>query len=164
MNLIGHLRNSHFLVTVVNNLKLPQFIKALHQHFGVKLCFFCKGTFELTRNIKTLSKLLALKYNIFCTPCIRFIKYDKKKHVKSVLKAQCGALSDARNVILEHDAAAIKIPQKCINLRFSAAMHEKDLHVYKLIRALTSDSERGSVQPLRREHKHTPKPVTISGA
>lgn len=39
-------------------------------------------------------------------------------------------------------------------------MHENDLHVYKLIRALTSDSERGSVQPLRRERKHTP----ISGA
>lgn len=56
---------------------------------------------------------------------------------------------------LEHDAVALEITRKNINLRFSAAMHENDLPVYKLIGALTSDEERGSVRAHRREHKHS---------
>lgn len=103
-------------------------------------------TFKLPRNIKTLSKLRTEKYNRFRRPCIRFIKYDKR-HVK--------VFKSAVRRALEHDAVALEITRKSINLRFSAAMHENHLLVYKLIGALTSDEERGSVQDHRREHKHS---------
>ncbi len=67
---------------------------------------------------------------------------------------------------LEHDAAALEITRTSVNLRFSAAMHENHLPVYKLIGTLTSDEERGSVQAHRREHKHSRAgvPATVSGA